>query len=73
MTIRRASSIKSLLVAGFRPRCSFFPFTQNLPKPEIRISSPDTRVCLMVSKRESIRSLDLFLGNREIFYTLRGA
>jgi hypothetical protein len=43
VTTRLAGSINSSPVAGFRPFRSFFSFTQNLPKPETRTSSPDSR------------------------------
>jgi hypothetical protein len=47
----------SLPVAGFLPLRSSFCFTQNLPKPLIRTSSPDSRVFLMSSRRVSIVSV----------------
>jgi len=56
------ASIMASPVAGFRPLRSFFSFTQNLPNPETSTSSPDARVLLMISKRVSTISDDLFLG-----------
>ena len=56
------SSIMSSPVAGFLPFRSLFPFTQNLPKLEINTSSPDASVFLIISKRVSTISVDLFLG-----------
>jgi hypothetical protein len=56
------SSIKSSPVAGFLPFRSHFSFKQNLPKLEIRTSSPDASVRLMISIRVSTISVDLFLG-----------
>jgi hypothetical protein len=57
-----ASSIKSSPVAGFLPFRSFFSLTQNLPKLEIRTSSPDARVFLMISIRISTISVDRVLA-----------
>jgi len=57
------ASIISSPVFGFRPFRSAFSFTQNLPKPLTMTSSPDTRVCLMIPRRVSTVSMDLFLEN----------
>ena len=43
---------------GFLPLRDFFSFTMNLPKPLIMRSSPDSKVCLMISKRDSIVAED---------------
>ena len=48
-------------VAGFRPRLCRFDLTQNLPKPLIMTSSPDSNVCLIVSNNISTVSVALFL------------
>jgi len=58
VTILLASKVRSFPVAGFLPLRDFFSFTMNLPKPEIKRSSPDSRVCLMISKRASIVAED---------------
>ena len=49
-------------VWGFRPRRWRFSWTENLPKLEIRTSSPDSRVCLMTSKTVSTSSVERILG-----------
>jgi len=49
VTTRRAASIKDPSVAGFLPRRLDLSFTQNLPKPLIRTSSPEARVSFMIS------------------------
>jgi hypothetical protein len=53
----------SSLVWGFLPLHSLFSLTQNLPKPLIRISSPDSRVCFIISRRVSMVVLDNFFGS----------
>ena len=63
------ASIMSSPVAGFRPFRSFFSFTQNFPNPETNTSSPEARVFLMISKRVSTISDDLFLGKPVWFWT----
>jgi hypothetical protein len=52
----------SVPVAGFLPRRFAFFFTQNLPKPEINTSSPDSRDCLIRSSNISTVSIDFFTG-----------
>jgi hypothetical protein len=49
-------------VDGFLPLRSIFSLTQNLPNPEIITYSRDSSVLLMISKRVSTISEDLFLG-----------
>jgi hypothetical protein len=59
--------IRSFPVAGFLPFRFFLFFTQNLPKPEINTSSPDSRDCWISSSSISMVSIDyLFhqLGQR---------
>jgi len=63
VTTRLALSIISSPIAGFLPRLSFFSFTQNLPNPLTRTSSPDARVDLMVSMSCSTNSVLFFWGN----------
>jgi len=41
----------------------FFFFTQNLPKPEINTSSPDSRECLVSSSIISTVSIDFLRVN----------
>ena len=60
VTTRLGASIISLPVAGFRPLRSDFTFTQNLPKPLIKTSSPDSRVFFMISSSVSIVSVAFF-------------
>jgi len=57
-------------VAGFLPFLGAFSFTQNLPNPEIIISSPDARVDFIISSRDSIvffASTGVWLFFSEIF------
>ena len=54
------ASIISSLVAGFLPSRFAFSFTQNLPKPEIRTSSSDSRDCLISSSNILTVSKDFF-------------
>jgi hypothetical protein len=61
------ASIISSPVAGFLPRRLFFFFTQNLPKPVINTSSPDSKDRLMSSSSISTVSID-FLRVYPIFY-----
>lgn len=63
VTTLLASSIISSPVNGFLPLRSFLPFTQNFPKPLIRMSSPFASVAFMISKRDPTSSKDLDLGN----------
>jgi hypothetical protein len=46
--------IRSFPVAGFLPRRLAFSFTQNRPNPEISLSLPDFRDCLISSSNISI-------------------
>ncbi len=50
-------------MAGFRPFLSDFSLTQNFPKPEIRTSSPDSRVSFIMLRIVSTASLERFRGN----------
>jgi hypothetical protein len=50
-------------VAGFRPLRSRLSLTQNFPNPEIRTSSPDARVDLIISRIFSIVSEDFLRVN----------
>ena len=43
-----------------RQRRGLLYLTWNLPKPDIRTSSPDSRDCLMVSNKISMTSADCF-------------
>lgn len=49
-----------LFVVGFLPFRSAFCFTQNLPKPDINTSSPDSSFDLMISSRVSTVSVACF-------------
>ena len=71
MTTLLASKYKSSPVAGVLPLRLLLFFTQNLPKPEMRMSSPDSSVFFISSKRFSITSEDCFLDKpfTEIFST----
>ena len=57
-TTRLASRTKPLPAWGFRPRLSVFSLTENLPKPVIKTCSQDSRVFFMVSRIDSISSMD---------------
>ena len=46
-------------VCGFRPFLDLLSLTQNLPKPLIRTSSPDSSVCLITSRRNSTAKIDV--------------
>ena len=54
-------------------RITAFPrllsFTQNLPNPLTKTSSPDARVALMISRRDSVTSMEAFLGNPSFVWT----
>ena len=69
VTTLRGLSIIESPVAGFLPRRSFLSFTQNLPKPLTRTSSPDARVVLMISMSCSISSVLFFCGNPSCWWT----
>ena len=58
VTTRLASSIRPFPVWGFLPLRIFLSLTQNFPNPETRRSSPDSRVCLMISRRDSTADVD---------------
>jgi hypothetical protein len=74
VTTRLADKMASSPVAGFRPFRSFFSFTQNLPKPETRTSSPDARDDLISSRRVSVISTGLIFGKAktglDLFYDI---
>jgi len=55
------AGIRSSPVTGFLPRRFFF--TQNLPKPEIKTSPPDSKDCLMSSSNISTVSIDFLRVN----------
>jgi hypothetical protein len=59
-TFRDRNVIRSPL-AGLRPLRSRLSLTQNLPNPVIRTSSPDSRVDLTISTKDSTSSMDLSL------------
>jgi len=63
VTILLGLSIIASPVAGFLPFLCAFSFTQNLPNPLARTSSPDERVRLMISRNVSVTSADLFFVN----------
>ena len=69
VTTLRGLSIIESPVAGFLPRLSFLSFTQNLPNPLTRTSSPDARVDLMVSMSCSTSSVLFFCGNPSCWWT----
>jgi hypothetical protein len=69
VTTLRGLSIIESPVAGFLPFRSFLSFTQNLPNPLTRTSSPDARVDLMVSMSCSTTSLLFFWGNPSCWWT----
>ena len=69
VTTLLAPNMRSLPVAGFLPRRSFFSRTQNFPKPLIRTSSPSASVFLMISNTDSIRSADWDLVRSKCFCT----
>jgi hypothetical protein len=54
-------SISRSPVSGFLPLCLPFCFTQNLPNPVIRASSPPSRVFLIISKLASTALADAAL------------
>ena len=60
VTTLLGSSIISSPVEGFLPRRSCFVLTQNFPKRLTSTSSPDSKVCLMISSSVSISSNDWF-------------
>ena len=68
MTTLPASSIRASLVCGFLPLHSFFSFTQNFPNTLIKLSSPFSRLSLMISKRDSNTWVDLVLESSTWFY-----
>lgn len=51
----------SLPVAGFLPGRPCFSFTKNLPNPEIRTSSPEARVPVMIPRVFSSNAADILL------------
>lgn len=53
----------------FLPRRSCFSRIENLPKPEIWTSSPDSRVCLITSKTVSTSSVDLHFARSVLVET----
>ena len=61
VTTHLGFNIRSSPVAGFRPFRSFLSFTQNLPKPETKRSSPDAKVSLISAIRDSVVAIDWFL------------
>ena len=63
VNILLASSIIPSPVEGFLPLRSFLSFTQNFPKPLIRMSSPFANVAFMISRRDPTSSADLDLDN----------
>ena len=63
------SSIISCPVWGFLPLRFPLSFTQNLPKPLIRTSSPFSSVSFMTSKRESISRAQLLFGRSSLLWT----
>jgi hypothetical protein len=62
VTTLRGLSIIESPVAGFLPFRSFFSFTQNLPNPLTRTSSPDARVDFIISISCSTNSVLFFCG-----------
>jgi len=62
-----SSGIQGEIVSSCRVSSTarFFSFTMNLPKPLIRRFSPDSKVCLMISRRASIVAEDSSLEKLE--------
>ena len=58
VTTRLESNIRPFPVWGFLPLRIFLSLTQNLPNPETRRASPDSRVCLMIPRRDSRADVD---------------
>ena len=61
-----ASSCRGFSVCGFLPVRVFFSLTVNFPNPVIKRSSPDSRVLLMISMRESMMTMDSFFWRSEV-------
>jgi hypothetical protein len=61
VTTLRDPKIMWLPVAGLRPLRSPLSFTQNLPNPLIKTSSPDSSVALTISTKVSTSFMDLSL------------
>ena len=68
MTTFLGHIIMSLPAAVLLPRRSDFFLTQNLPKPEINMSSQGSRGCLMNSSNISTVSNRLFTGVPVLLY-----
>jgi|WetSurMetagenome_2_1015567.scaffolds.fasta_scaffold81289_1 hypothetical protein len=56
-----APNVNSLPFEGFRPLRSFLSDTLNLPNPEMRMSSPDSSVFLMMARVASASLMDFVL------------
>ncbi len=61
-----ASICKGFSVCGFLPVRVFFFLMVNFPNPVIKMSSPDSRVLLMISMRESRMTMDSFFWRSEV-------